>query len=211
MKFLRNELKGIEVFLRENGRESVVIGFAVLFIILNQYNPVGSDWASDLLYYAALPLLVIVLLLRKNPLDFGLRLGNIKIWGFYVAVTCLVAAPVLYFAASIPSLRGYYKSEHFDFVRYFLTYCAILSASEFLYRGFLLFGLKDRLKEASILVQMIPFVLVHFGKPELETVSTVITGFYFGYIAYRGNSFWPVLIIHLFINVFFVAVVNLMP
>ncbi len=57
---------------------------------------------------------------------------------------------------------------------------------------------------------MIPFVLIHFGKPELETLSTIITGLYFGYIAYRGNSYWPVFIIHLFINVFFVAAVNLL-
>jgi membrane protease YdiL (CAAX protease family) len=211
LNFLRSELKGIGAFLRGNGRETVVIGSATFFIVLDRDRPVWNDWASGLLYYAVLPLLVIVLLLRKNPLDFGLRLGNIRVWGFYVIVTCLAAAPLLYFAVSIPSLRSYYRSEHFDFIRYFFTYCAILSASEFLYRGFLLFGLKEKLKEASILVQIIPFVLVHFGKPELETMSTLITGIYFGYVAYRGNSFWPLFIIHLFINVFFVTLVNLLP
>jgi len=211
LNFLRDELKGISIFLRGNGREAVVISSAILFIVLDRYHPVWNDPASHLLYYIALPILVIIVLLRKNPLDFGLRPGNVKVWGFYVAVTCLIAAPLLYFSASIPSLRSYYKAENFDFVRYFLTYCAVLSASEFLFRGFLLFGLKDRLKEASILVQMVPFVLIHFGKPEVETLSTVVTGIYFGYVAYRGNAFWPVFIIHLFINVFFVSVVNLLP
>ncbi len=76
-------------------------------------------------------------------------------------------------------------------------------------RGFLLFGLKEKLGELSIVVQMIPFVLMHFGKPELETLSTIVTGLYFGYVAYRGNSFWPAFIIHLFINVFFVSLVSL--
>jgi uncharacterized protein len=55
----------------------------------------------------------------------------------------------------------------------------------------------------------VPFVLVHLGKPELETLSTIATGILFGYIAYRGKSFWPALFIHLFINIFFVGMVNL--
>jgi membrane protease YdiL (CAAX protease family) len=104
---------------------------------------------------------------------------------------------------------GLLSNREFQFRALFLTSVASLSASEFLFRGFLLFGLKDGLQETSILVQTIPFVLVHFGKPELETLSTLVTGIYFGYIAYRGKSFWPVFIIHLFINVFFVTVVNI--
>jgi membrane protease YdiL (CAAX protease family) len=84
----------------------------------------------------------------------------------------------------------------------------VLSASEFLYRGFLLFGLKEKFQEGSILLQMVPFVLLHLTKPELETISTIITGILFGYVAYRGKSFWPAFIIHLFINVFFVGLIN---
>ena len=61
----------------------------------------------------------------------------------------------------------------------------------------------------SILVQMIPFVLIHFGKPELETISTIPMGIYFGYVAYRGNSYWPAFIIHMFINILFRIFVNL--
>jgi uncharacterized protein len=83
-----------------------------------------------------------------------------------------------------------------------------LGASEFMYRGFLLFGLKDKFKEGSILIQLIPFVLLHLGKPEVETVSTIITGILFGYICYRGKSYWPALIIHMFINIFFVSLIN---
>jgi len=55
---------------------------------------------------------------------------------------------------------------------------------------------------------MVPFVLLHIGKPGLETLSTIITGILFGYIAFRGKSYWPAFIIHLFINVFFVLLVN---
>jgi len=66
-----------------------------------------------------------------------------------------------------------------------------------------------RVKRSSGLVLgLVPFVLLHFGKAELETLSTILTGLLFGYIAYRGNSFWPALIIHIVINVAFVVFVN---
>lgn len=208
--FLQEELKNLNLFLKEYRSEAIVISFATLFLTLDRYYPVWNKWFSSLLYFALLPVLVIIVFLRRNPLDFGLRFGNPRIWGFYVAVTCLTAIPVLYITSLSPSFQSFYRVKEFDLIDYFLKYCAILSASEFLFRGFLLFGLKEKLKEGSIFIQMIPFVLIHFGKPELETLSTIITGLYFGYIAYRGNSYWPVFIIHLFINVFFVASVNLL-
>ena len=150
-----------------------------------------------------------MILLRRNPLDFGLRWGDFKIWGRYAALVCLIAAPVLFAASLSQPFQKYYSLENFDFIGYSLAQFASLFASEYFFRGFLLFGLRSKLKEASILVQTIPFVLVHLGKPELETLSTILTGVLFGYIAYRGKSFWPAYFIHLFINLFFVACVNL--
>jgi membrane protease YdiL (CAAX protease family) len=163
---------------------------------------------GSLVYYAAVPLLVIVLFLRRNPLDFGLRFGNVRTWGFYTVVTCLVSLPILYIASLNHVLHGYYLIEDFDLSEYSLVTVFSLLASEFILRGFLLFGLKDKLKEGSILVQMVPFVLLHFGKPEIETISTILTGICFGYVAYKGNSYWPAFIIHVFINISFVLFVN---
>ena len=65
----------------------------------------------------------------------------------------------------------------------------------------MLFGLKRDFGEGAILVQMIPFALLHAGKPEVETIGCILTGLYFGYVAYRTNSIWPVFVIHLFANV----------
>ena len=65
----------------------------------------------------------------------------------------------------------------------------------------MLFVLRIKFGEGSILIQMIPFVLLHLGKPEIETVSTIFTGLLWGYICYRGNSFWPAYIMHMIVNV----------
>lgn len=209
IKLFKKELRGIASFFRRNYREIVVIGLATLFLTVAGYHPIGPPWVSSLIYFAVLPIITITVILRRNPLDFGLRLGNFKVWGFYVIATLIVALPILYVASRSSLLANYYTLRQFDVVKYSLETTAYLLAWEFLFRGFLLFGLKEKLKESSILVQMVPFVLVHFGKPEIETISTILTGIYFGYVAYRGNSYWPAFIIHLFINIIFLIFVNI--
>jgi membrane protease YdiL (CAAX protease family) len=149
------------------------------------------------------------LILRRNPLDFGLRWGNAKLWVPHVIVACLILVPILYVSSLLPDFQKYYHQENFHFWNYFLTQCILLMGWEFIFRGFLLFGLKDKFKDATIIIQMVPFVLLHIGKPEPETISTILTGLYFGWICYRGRSYWPALIIHLFINIFFVGLINL--
>ena len=62
-------------------------------------------------------------------------------------------------------------------------------------------GLKDSLKETSILIQMIPFTLLHLGKPVVETLACIPSGLFWGYVCYRAESFWPALIMHLAINI----------
>jgi uncharacterized protein len=206
--FTREELDGLRRFLKDNYTEIVVIVSASLFFILHQYHLILTESLGLFIYYAVLPLLVIVVILRKNPLDFGLRFGNPRVWWPYVVAICLVAAVILYASSFIPSLQKYYQVADFHFVGFLLAAVVGLFSSEFIYRGFLLFGLREKFKEASILFQMVPFVLLHLGKPEVETLSTLFTGLLFGWVAYRGKSFWPAFIIHLFINIFFIALIN---
>ena len=207
--FTKNELVELASFLKRNYSTVVVISLATLFLTLDEYYPISHYWLSALIYYALLPILTIIVLLRRNPLDFGFRLGNYRVWLFHVAVALLVWIPILFISSRFSTLEEFYTIPQFDLIRYSLEISAYMFAWEFLFRGFLLFGLKDKLGEASILVQMIPFILLHFGKPSLETIGTILMGIYFGYIVYRGNSYWPALIIHLFANISFRVIVNL--
>jgi hypothetical protein len=95
----------------------------------------------------------ILIILRKNPLDFGLRLGDYKLWSFYVAITVVIAVPVLYIGSLFSSVGQYY-TKPFDYYGFFTQMVPLLFFWEYILRGFLLFGLKERFKEASILIQM---------------------------------------------------------
>ncbi|MFC1999120.1 type II CAAX prenyl endopeptidase Rce1 family protein [Chloroflexota bacterium] len=55
-----------------------------------------------------------------------------------------------------------------------------------------------------------PFLLCCciLGKPFLETLSCIPSGFIFGYLAYRTRSFLPCFIIHLGIYVMMIVFTN---
>ena len=206
----KNEVKSTASFIKRNYPEVVIICLATLFLTLDEYHTISTRWASALLYFGILPILTIIILLRRNPLEFGFRLGNWRVWGFHVIIFILVGFPILYIASLFTDLEGYYTVQQFDLLKYSLETLVYMFAWEFLFRGFLIFGLKEKLGELSILVQMIPFAILHFGKPEVETISTILVGIYLGYVVYRGNSYWPALIIHLFINITFRVIVNIL-
>ncbi len=196
------EIKNLTGFLKSWYNEIIVISFATLFMILHYHHQIENFWISSFVYFGVLPILTIVIFLRKNPLDFGLRIGNYRVWIPYVLIFLAIAVPVLYLSSDMSSVQGYYRSHrNFDILSYALQMGVYMLGWEFLFRGFMLFGLKDKFKEGSIIIQMIPFVLLHFGKPEIETISTIFTGLLWGYICYRGKSFWPAYIMHMVVNV----------
>jgi membrane protease YdiL (CAAX protease family) len=174
---------------------------STLFLVLAIYRPIGSSLVVNYtVYYMVLPIFTILIILRKNPLDFGLRFGDYKLWSFYVAITVLIGILVLYIGSLFSSVDQYY-TKPFDYYSFFTQTVPLLFVWEYLLRGFILFGFKKRFKEASILIPMVPFVLHHIGEPEIKILMCIPMGLWFGYIAYRGKSFLPAFIIHTFINV----------
>lgn len=200
MKFFYLEYQEIKKFVEDNYKVILILGVSTLSLTLQWYRPIRSLPAfSYVFYYMVLPVLVILFLLKDNPLHYGFGFGDYMIWLKYVVVTIIISVPILLVASRSSQVYKYYGKglDYYEFVT--LTVPTLL-AWEYLLRGFLLFGLKERFDKASIIIQMVPFVLLHFGKPEIETLSCIITGLWFGWIAYRGKSFWPAFIIHTFIN-----------
>jgi membrane protease YdiL (CAAX protease family) len=200
INLFKKELGEIYSFFRNNYKEAVILCMSTLFFVLAISRPIGVSLVVNYtVYYMVLPVFTILFILRENPLDFGLRIGDYKLWGFYVTITVLIAIPVLYIGSLFSSIDQYY-TKPFDCYSFFTQMVPLLFVWEYILRGFLLFGLKERFKEASILIQMVPFVLLHIGKPEIEILMCIPMGLWFGYIAYRGKSFWPAFITHTFIN-----------
>jgi membrane protease YdiL (CAAX protease family) len=48
----------------------------------------------------------------------------------------------------------------------------------------------------AILIQTVPFVLMHIGKPGVEIHSSLLAGVVLGWLAWRSRSFWPCFLLH---------------
>jgi hypothetical protein len=120
----------------------VILYAATLFLVLVSTQPIRLSLVINyLIYFAILPVLTILIILRKNPLDYGLRIGNYKLWGLYIALTVIVGIPILYVGAHFSSISHYY-TRRFDYYSFLTQMVPLLFAWEYLLRGFLLFEIK---------------------------------------------------------------------
>jgi uncharacterized protein len=156
------------------------------------------------LLYFVIPVLIILVVFRENPQNYGLTLGDWKA-GIVITLSAVVLiSPVLWLVGrGDASMHNYYKSMVAG-----LPWSTFLDLFgwEFLFRGWLLFGYSRKFGPDGIWLQSVPFALAHIGKPELETLSTIFGGFAFGWVAWRTKSFIYPLLIHWFVATFTIVV-----
>jgi uncharacterized protein len=159
-------------------------------------------FGASFLFYGVFPLLVILALPRERLKEYGLGLGDwrlgLKVMGvfFVVMVPCVVfAAGLSDFSRTYPMSRGALDSWTHFWV-YQSGYAAYFVGWEFLFRSFLLFGLYKRIGNQAIWIQLIPFVIMHGGKPELEAYGSIVAGIALAVLALRTRSFWYGAVLH---------------
>jgi membrane protease YdiL (CAAX protease family) len=120
-----------------------------------------------------------------------LVLGDWRI-GLPVAVAGIaVMAVVIWFLAQLPDFRAYYSllTGQRPAWRIVVDAGVDLFAWEFFFRGWLMFALGRKYGTDAIWLQMVPFALMHIWKPEIEVLSTIAGGVFFGMLAWRTRSF----------------------
>ena len=196
MKLIKKLKKEIDI------KTAAVMIFATLFLVLREYHPIAENHWNSILYYFILPMLVILLIFKDKPKEYGFQVGDWKKGLKYVGICLILMIFVNIFFLFFSSIWGYYgaalTAKEFlvrsgkDFISTF--------GWEFILRGFLLFGLAKRFGNSAIVIQTVPFVLLHLGKPEIETLGTIVSGLVLGYIALRSKSFWPAWITHFLVG-----------
>ena len=191
----------------------VVVVFAVFrhhshwSLLPASYGALGTRMGEGAFYLGA-SVAFALLVLRENPLAFGLGFGDSGTWAKYVlAFMLLMAAAVLVAPKLDPGFQSYYPmykpaaSSHRLFLVSVASTLVYMFGWEYLFRGFLLFSLAKRFGPFAVVLQMVPFVFVHFGKPELEVYSSIVGGIILGALALRTRSMWPCFLLHAFIAV----------
>lgn len=138
----------------------------------------------------------VVALPGERLRDYGTGLGDWRLGLKVSAVFFAVMLPLVLVFAGTDAFRNTYPLDG-DAVRgwsWFLVYepfyWLYFVAWEWLFRGFLLFGLHKRMGNHAIWVQLIPFALMHSGKPELEAYGSIVAGIALAVLALRTRSFW---------------------
>ena len=157
----------------------------------------SAQWVTAIeraVLFGLVPMLVIVLAFRDRPSRYGLRLGNARTGALLTIAGCLVMTPIVLWIAALPDVRAYYAPSATDLAQLVVTNLIDLTATEFLFRGFLMFALIRVMGPFGVLVATMPFVFAHLGKPELELFSTLGGGLIYGWLAWRtGSIVWGAL------------------
>jgi len=152
---------------------------------------VGPDCLYAFISLFIFPLFFL-LVVRENPKNYGLSLGNVKL-AVPVFVMLLTGLTLFgYVVAGMDAFKRFYPPVPADSRNYFvlfLTYFLFMWGWEFLNRGFLLLGLKRYVGVYAVYIQLIPFVILHLGKPSFELYGSILFGLFFGFYAYLVDSF----------------------
>jgi len=181
----------------------VIVVSTLCYCLMDYHSPFCQRTWDGLLFYFAVPF-VTILLVRQNPLKWGLGIGR---WRRTLGLTLAGAvgtAILLLVTVRMSVFQSYYGLLGPQTVKLWpwIGFLVVdIFTWEFFFRAFMLFGLEPAFGELAIYVQMIPFAIAHVGKPELETLSSIAGGILVGYIVRRCRSFWPAFVLHLLISV----------
>jgi hypothetical protein len=196
------------------GRQGAYVGSALEDWTLDILGSVGEDYRGALPYdfwglaavfwRIVIPLAIIVWVLRRPTCEFGYRVEGLGRHLPAYGLLFLVMAPLLVWASSLDSFQATYPfysgaaEGGMQFWVYELGYWLQFVALEAFFRGYLVFGLAPALGAGNaVLVMVIPYVMVHFGKPTLEVFAAVVAGFILGHMALRARSWVGGALLHI--------------
>jgi CAAX protease family protein len=194
--------------LRLPARASIAVAVATVVVLLDHAHDllprdtVGGRGAGDmraaalerLVLFGLAGLVTILVVFRDDPRRYGLRLGSWRL-GLGLAVAGgVLMTPIVLVVARVPEFQAFYARSAGPLPDLIVTNVLDLASAEFLFRGFLMFALLRVAGPIAVLVATFPFVMIHLGKPEAETLSTLGGGLVFGWIDWRtGSILWSAL------------------
>ncbi|MGH8978418.1 MAG: lysostaphin resistance A-like protein, partial [Acidimicrobiia bacterium] len=148
--------------------------------------------------YVVLPMAVTVFVLRRPLRDIGLRASGVSShWPVYALLYSL-ALPAIVIASFGDAFQTKYPfydlgaGEAF-WPRMFVwwsLYALQFVALEFFFRGFLVHGLAPRFGWVSIFVMIVPYNMLHYGKPMPEALVAIAGGIVLGTLSLKTRSIW---------------------
>jgi membrane protease YdiL (CAAX protease family) len=164
----------------------------------------GFAWWSGwrVLGYVVIPMITLAFLPGERILDYHVSFRGFwkHLWIYVVMFACILPAVVIAstteaFRHTYPFYRMANRSQT-DLWSWEALYAAQFLSLEFFFRGFLLQGLRKHLGANAIFVMIVPYCMIHYGKPMPETLGAIGAGLILGTLAMRTKSIWGGVLIH---------------
>lgn len=138
---------------------------------------------------------------RDSLLDMGLRVRGLRRHAWLYALFIVIMIPILFIVSRQPDFGAYYPicstagRSWLEFAGWELVYVGQFVALEMFFRGWWIrttriFGV------GAIFSMVVPYAMIHFGKPYLEACSAIIAGVVLGSLAIETRSIWAGVLVH---------------
>ncbi len=153
-----------------------------------------------LLFYFIIPFTAVLLAFKADFRRFGLGIGQMREYIPMYVLLLMIMLPVVILISRSTGFTSVYPFMRVPILKFIIiweiVYCAQFIAVEFFFRGFILFPFCERFGDAGILFSIIPYCLIHAGKPLPEALSSIVAGFMLGYLAWKSRSIWGGVVLH---------------
>jgi membrane protease YdiL (CAAX protease family) len=173
---------------------------------VDKYNELyGYAWwaFNRVLGYTVMPLCLWKIIFRKDSiLDMGLRVRGLLKHAWIYLLCLAVVLPAVFIVSRAPDFANYYpfykhaSRSWFDLACWEAMYFAQFFALEIFFRGFWLSGLRTTLGSGAIFAMVVPYCMIHYGKPYLEAAGAVVAGVALGSLAMRTKSIYSGFLVH---------------
>jgi membrane protease YdiL (CAAX protease family) len=157
--------------------------------------------------YFVVPALLMLFWRRDRLKDYGLRakgfLSHAWIYALFFGIV-LVAVVIV---SQTGEFSHYYPFYHdasrswFDFLAWELVYASQFFTLEFFFRGFLVFAGREAMGSAVVMAMVVPYCMIHFGKPWAEALAAILAGTVLGTLSLKTRSIWSGFLIHVTVAV----------
>jgi membrane protease YdiL (CAAX protease family) len=163
----------------------------------------GFVWWSGwrVLGYLVVPALLVKLTgqrIRDQGLETKGFMEHAWIYAFAYSIV-FVCVVIVSYTDEFSSYYPFYKlatRSGFDFVAWEILYAAQFFSLEFFFRGFWLKQLKPMMGSYAIFAMVVPYCMIHYGKPFAETMGAIVAGIVLGTLAMKTRSIWSGFLIH---------------
>ncbi|HEY0253695.1 MAG TPA: type II CAAX endopeptidase family protein [Kofleriaceae bacterium] len=159
-----------------------------------------SGWR--VLGYVVMPTIFILSWPKERWRDYHVSFHGFwkHLWIYVFLFLCVL--PAVLYASTTPAFRHTYpfyrlaNRSSADLWMWEALYSAQFLALEFFFRGFILQGLRRALGSNAVFVMIVPYCMIHYGKPLPETLGEIGAGLILGTLAIRTKSIWGGVLIH---------------